>query len=148
MNEIVTKRIFDTDLSTVYRACTGPDHLKNWWGPHGFTNTFIEFDLRPGGKWKLVMHGDDGNDYPVEIIFEEIVPEKMLAFSYVLNHQIRVEIAFGDKGENSTAVNFKMIFYSKEEFAMLGAFMAEKNNENLDRLENELYKMKLKDVTE
>jgi uncharacterized protein YndB with AHSA1/START domain len=37
----------------VYQAWTNPNHLKNWWGPNGFTNTFNEFDLRPGGKGVL-----------------------------------------------------------------------------------------------
>lgn len=34
-------------------------HLKNWWGPDGFTNTFHEFNLRPNGKWILTMHGPE-----------------------------------------------------------------------------------------
>ena len=29
-------------------------------GPKGFTNTFQEFDLRPGGRWPFVVHGPNG----------------------------------------------------------------------------------------
>ena len=142
MNEVITKRIFDTGIATVYRAWTEPGHLKNWWGPHGFTNTFLEFDFRPGGKWRLVMHGPDGSDYQSEIVFEDIVPNKMLAFSYMDNHKIRVETTFEEAEKNSTLVCFKMIFYNEEEFAALNNFMAEKNEENFARLETELNKMK------
>lgn len=142
MNEVITKRSFDAGIQTVYRAWTEPEHLKNWWGPNGFTNTILEFDLRPGGKWKLVMHGPDGNDYNSEIVFEEIVPFKMLAFSYVSNHKIKVEATFEKEESDSTGVCFKMIFYNKEEFAALKNFMSEKNGENFDRLEMELNKMK------
>ncbi|MES2848613.1 MAG: SRPBCC domain-containing protein [Bacteroidota bacterium] len=143
MKEIVSKRLLDAGNDTVYRAWSDPGHLKNWWGPHGFTNTFTEFDLRPGGKWSLVMHGPDGKDYQSEIIFEDIVPGVMLAFSYVINHKIRVEAIFEAITQSKTLVCFKMIFYNEEEFANLKNFMAEKNEENLDRLENELSKMKL-----
>lgn len=51
--EIVTTRIINEPRDLVYAAWSDPDHLKNWWGPKGFTNTFTEFDLRPGGKWSL-----------------------------------------------------------------------------------------------
>ena len=46
---------------------------KQWWGPNGFTNTFHEFDLRPGGAWRFIMHGPDGTDYPNESVFVEVV---------------------------------------------------------------------------
>ncbi len=47
--EIVTTRVFDAPRERVFRAWTDPDHLAKWWGPKGFTNTFQEFDMRPGG---------------------------------------------------------------------------------------------------
>lgn len=142
MNEVVTTREFRVDLQTAYRAWTEPEHLQNWWGPHGFTNTFLEFDLRSGGKWRLVMHSPDGKDYNSEMLFEDIVPEKKLAFSYTINHKIRVETTFEETSSISTLVCFKMIFYNDEEFETLKNFMAEKNEENFDRLQLELQKMK------
>src|SRR5688500_8680230 len=44
LNEIVTTRIFSYPRQLVWNAWTNPDHLKNWWGPNGFTNTFHQFD--------------------------------------------------------------------------------------------------------
>ena len=61
--EIVTTRVFNAARELVFKAWTDPDHLVHWWGPKGFTNTFQEFDLRPGGIWRFVMHGPDGVDY-------------------------------------------------------------------------------------
>ena len=51
-------RVFDAPRERVFRAWTDPEHLKQWWGPKGFTNTFHEFDMRPGGHWRFVMHAD------------------------------------------------------------------------------------------
>ena len=54
--EIVSSRILNTPREIVYRAWSEPEHLKNWWGPAGFTNTFNEFDFKVGGKWNFIMH--------------------------------------------------------------------------------------------
>lgn len=55
----------------VYMARYNPEHLKNWWGPKGFTNTFQEFDVRPGGKWKFTMHGPKKGNYKIECEFSD-----------------------------------------------------------------------------
>ena len=33
--------------------------------------TFHTFELWPGGRWRFVMHGPDGTDYPNESGFRE-----------------------------------------------------------------------------
>lgn len=48
--EILTVREFDAPRERVFEAFTDPARLARWWGPKGFTNTFQEFDLRPGGR--------------------------------------------------------------------------------------------------
>ena len=57
---IVTSRVINAPRHLVFRAWTDPVSPARWWGPKGFTNTFHEFDLRPGGVWRFVMHGPDG----------------------------------------------------------------------------------------
>ena len=49
-SQIYSSRIIDAPIEKVYEAFANPSHLKNWWGPHGFTNTIHEFDLQPDGK--------------------------------------------------------------------------------------------------
>lgn len=65
--QIVSTRVFDFPRDLVFGAWTDPAHLAHWWGPKGFTNSFHEFDLRPGGNWRFVMHGPDGVDYRNQI---------------------------------------------------------------------------------
>ena len=69
--EFANSRVFDAPPERVFRAWTDPNHLAQWWGPKGFTNTFEEFDLRPGGPWRFVMHGPDGTDYKNHSVFGE-----------------------------------------------------------------------------
>ncbi len=48
-------------------------------GPNGFSTTIEVMDVRPGGRWKHVMHGPDGTDYPEWITWREIVPPERIA---------------------------------------------------------------------
>ena len=67
--EIITKRTISFPRNLVYSAWSDPEHLKKWWGPHGFTNTFEEFNFTPGGRWKFIMHGPDKGNYNNEAEF-------------------------------------------------------------------------------
>jgi uncharacterized protein YndB with AHSA1/START domain len=32
----------------LWKIWTDPEHIKEWWGPNGFTNTIHQFNLAPG----------------------------------------------------------------------------------------------------
>ena len=81
--EIISTRIINAPREKVYRAFANPQHLKNWWGPAGFTNTFYEFDFRAGGKWKFTMHAPDGANYENESEFVEIVENEKIVFNSI-----------------------------------------------------------------
>ena len=90
--EIVSIRNFTYSREQVFNAWTDPNRLKNWWGPKGFTNTFHEFDLRPGGKWSFIMHGpDDDSGYAVCIRS----PRWKRAALEIHNHKLIHEAMFG-----------------------------------------------------
>jgi len=80
--EIVVSRLLDAPRELVWRAWTDPQHVVHWWGPHGFTTTIERMEVRPGGVWKLVMHGPDGADYPNKSIFREVVEPERIVFSH------------------------------------------------------------------
>ncbi len=37
--EIKISRLLNAPVELVWEVWTNPEHLKNWWGPNGFTNT-------------------------------------------------------------------------------------------------------------
>jgi uncharacterized protein YndB with AHSA1/START domain len=80
---IVSTRLFYAPRRMVYRAFADPRHVAEWWGPHGFTTTVIEMDLRPGGKWRIVMCGPDGTNYPNEMTFTAVVPNERVELDLV-----------------------------------------------------------------
>ena len=74
--EIIISRTLNAPVELVWEAWTNPEHIANWWGPNGFTNTISRMDVKPDGEWDLVMHGPDGTDFKNRSIFREIVQHK------------------------------------------------------------------------
>src|SRR4051794_1280898 len=58
--EIAMRRVFDAPRALVFEACTRPEHVARWWGPLGSSLTVVEMDVRPGGAWRFVLRGPDG----------------------------------------------------------------------------------------
>ena len=80
--EIVMTRAFDAPRELVWNAWTDAKHIKQWWGPRGFTTTTHEMDVRPGGVWRFIRHGPDGTDYPNRIVYTEIVKPERLVYTH------------------------------------------------------------------
>jgi uncharacterized protein YndB with AHSA1/START domain len=76
--EIVIRREFDAPRSLLWDVWTRPEHIEKWWGPRGFSTKVTEMDFRAGGKWKYVMTGPDGMEYPVNGIFSEVTPPERI----------------------------------------------------------------------
>ncbi len=139
--EIVSSRIVHASRELLFSAWTDPNHLKNWWRPAGFTNTFNEFDLRPGGKWSFIMHGPDKGNYPNECEFIKIEKPSLIYWKRYSKPLFRVLVTFEEVSVGETKIIFRMIFDSEEECNKVKKFAVDKNEENFDRLETELIKM-------
>jgi uncharacterized protein YndB with AHSA1/START domain len=141
--EIVSSRIVNFSQELVFTAWTDPNHLKNWWGPKGFTNTFEEFDLRPGGRWKFVMHAQEQGNFQNECEFVKIEKPTEIAWIRLSKPLFNIVATFEKIADDQTKVVFRMVFNTADECAKLRPYVVDKNEENFDRLEDELDKMKV-----
>src|SRR5262249_6024906 len=82
--ELLLGRTFDAPRELVFKAWTDPKHLAQWWGPLGFTNPVCEADARPGGKWRIVMRGPDGGDFPHGGEYLEVTPYERIVMTNAL----------------------------------------------------------------
>ena len=77
-------RAFDAPRDLLWALFTEPHHVKQWWGPEGFTMPLYEADMRPGGKKLMHMQAPDGSVSPIEAVFEEVVPpERLVSFGVI-----------------------------------------------------------------
>ncbi|QBZ98181.1 hypothetical protein GS03_01686 [Flavobacterium sangjuense] len=140
-SEIVSTRTVNFPIELVFKAWSEPNHLKNWWGPKGFTNTFNEFDFRVGGKWSFIMHGPDKGNYVNEVEFIKIEKPTLIAWKRHSKPLFQILATFEELSNDSTKIVFKMLFNTVEECNKLKPYVVDKNEENFDKLEVVLAKM-------
>ncbi|MCD6063646.1 MAG: hypothetical protein K0R82_1557 [Flavipsychrobacter sp.] len=133
--EIVSSRVFHNSPDAVFQAWADPALLAKWWGPAGFTNTFYEFDPRPGGRWRFTMHGPDKGHYQNECVFLKIERPTLIAWDRISKPLFRVVATFDETDDGATQLVFRMQFASKGECDKIRGFAPAKNEENFDKLE-------------
>ena len=110
--EIMGARVFDAPRDLVWTMWTDPKHIAQWWGPRGFRNTIHEMDVRPGGHWRFIMHGPDGQDYQNHNVYVEVVRPERIVFDHVTGPLFRATATFEDLGNNKTRVTMRSVFES------------------------------------
>ena len=81
--EIVLTRVFDAPRELVFEAWTNPEHVRHWWGLRSQTMTLCEADVRPGGIWRYVTTGEDGQEVPFTGVYREITAPERLVYTEV-----------------------------------------------------------------
>ena len=82
--EFTITRVFDAPRQTVWRAWTDPDEAPYWLHPRGITTPReeVEFDVRPGGRYRYTMVAADGAAYPTAGTYREVSPFDRLVFTW------------------------------------------------------------------
>lgn len=141
--ELVITRFFDAPREMVWDAWTDPEQIVKWWGPHGFTLTVDEMDVRPGGVWKSTMHGPDGTEYLNDSVFTDVVKPQRIGYRLTAGRKrdggvqepMDVSWTFEARGR-TTKVTLRMLFETPEALErFVREYKAvEGGNETLDRL--------------
>lgn len=139
--ELVISRLLNAPRELVWKVWTNPEHIKNWWGPVGFTNTIFEMDVKPGGAWNLIMHGPDGTDYKNKSIYREVVKRERIVYDHVSGPKFQATITFEKQGDQ-TLLTWRMLFESAEQLnKVIKEFKADEGlKQNIVKLEAYLEK--------
>jgi len=87
--DLVLERIVDVSPALVWAAWTQPEHVKQWFTPRPWSTVECEIDLRPGGIFRTVMRSPEGQDFPNLGCYLELVPERKLVWTDVLEAGFR-----------------------------------------------------------
>lgn len=136
--EILNTRVFAASQEDLFNAFADPQQLKHWWGPDGFTNSIPEFDLRPGGKWRIVMTASDGTDFDNHCTFEDVLAPKRISYVHHLPMHVFTMTMTFEQEAGGTRLTWRMLFDPTEENLQLEKFLAAANEQNFDRLDNHL----------
>jgi uncharacterized protein YndB with AHSA1/START domain len=134
--EVDFVRTFDAPRELVWRACTDPDQIAQWWGPAGMhtPRESVEMDVRPGGVFRLTMVMDaTGAEFPSDMHFTEVVEPERLCYAWEGQRGLgagAVTVTFRDLGGKTELTNH-FAGYSTD---VIEGFMRQGTNEQLDKL--------------
>jgi uncharacterized protein YndB with AHSA1/START domain len=82
--DLVLERTIGVPPALVWEAWTKPEHLRHWFTPKPWTVAHCEVDLRPGGIFRTVMRGPDGEEHDAAGCYLEVVPQRRLTWTDAL----------------------------------------------------------------
>lgn len=142
--EIVMTRVFNAPRELVFKVWTDPNLIPQWWGPRSLTTTVDKMDVRPGGLWRFVQQGPDGNEYAFNGVYREIAPPERIVSTFEFEGMpghVSVETVTFEEHEGKTRVTGQSLFQSVEDRdGMLKSGMEEGAAETWHRFEELLAK--------
>ena len=78
---LVIDRVFKASPERVFEAFTDTAQLAQWYGPEGMRTEVFENEVRPGGRYSLVMRSDE-DEHHLSGAYEEIDPPKKLVMTW------------------------------------------------------------------
>jgi uncharacterized protein YndB with AHSA1/START domain len=140
--EIRMTRTFNAPRELIFKAYSSCEHLKHWWGPRKYELASCEMEFRPGGKYRFVHKGPDGEEHGFRGEYREIVePERIVStFEWEgLPGHISVDTLTLTEENGVTTYTTNTVFDSKEDRdGMLQSGMEGGANESMERLDEYL----------
>jgi len=144
--EIQMTRLFDAPRELIFEAYTSCEHLARWWGPRKYELSSCKMDFRPGGKYRFVHSGPDGEEHGFRGEYREIVePERIVStFEWEgLPGHISIDTLTLTEENGKTRYTIVSLFDSVEDRdGMLQSGMEGGANESMERLDELLQQMK------
>jgi uncharacterized protein YndB with AHSA1/START domain len=146
--EILIMREFDAPREIVFKACTDPTLIPQWWGPRYLSTEVDTMDVRPGGQWRFINRDAEGKAYAFHGVYHEVLaPERIIdTFEFeglpekghVTLETMKLEELPGGRTRLTTQSVFQSV---ADRDGMLQSGMEEGVNDTYDRLAELLKKM-------
>ena len=144
--EIQMTRTFNAPRELVFRAMTEPGLIARWWGSRRSTTVIEKLELRPGGQYRFLSRGEDGEEYAFRGEVREVVPPERFAWTFEFEGMpglICLDTHTLEEHDGRTTVTTTTLFDSKEERdGMLSTDMEEGAAESYDCLEELLAELR------
>ncbi len=80
-HELVLTRVVPVPRAAIYRAWTDPELLAAFFVPRPWSIAAVDIDPRPGGRWNTTMRSPEGEEFPNEGVYLELVPDTRIVFT-------------------------------------------------------------------
>lgn len=87
--DLVLEREVDVSPAEIWQAWTTPEHLKTWFCPRPWKTVACHIDLRPGGAFRTTIQSPEGQNFPNNGCYLEIIPDQKLSWTNALQADFR-----------------------------------------------------------
>src|SRR5437764_14842879 len=147
--EILITREFDAPRELVFKACTDPKLITQWWGPRYLTTEVDKLDLRPGGQWRFLNRDAQGNTYGFHGVYHEVLAPQRIIDTFEFEglpetgHVTLETLKLEELPGGRTRMTVQSVFQSvADRDATLQSGMESGINDTYNRLEELLEKLK------
>jgi uncharacterized protein YndB with AHSA1/START domain len=82
--DLVLERVIDVAPQLVFDAWTKPEHVMKWFMPKPWKTIKCDNDLRPGGRFNVVMQSPEGEEFPYDGCYLEVAAPHRLVWTSAL----------------------------------------------------------------
>lgn len=86
-NTLVITRTLPARPEWVFEAFTRGEIAKQWMSPGTYAVPEVEIDARVGGSYRIVMEGPEDQTYSPSGVYEEVVPNEKLVYTWKWAHE-------------------------------------------------------------
>jgi uncharacterized protein YndB with AHSA1/START domain len=148
-------RDFKVSRELIFDAWTDPNHLSQWWGPHGFKTLVCQWEPRSGTDIYLIMRSMGGVEYPVGGRFVDAAYPYRLAFTtglidrkeelmFELSHQVNLEAT---KNRTRLEIRSELVKTRSPESGKYIQSFEESMKQSLERLDECLSDLSRREIT-
>jgi uncharacterized protein YndB with AHSA1/START domain len=83
------ERVVDVAKEAVWKAWTDPRHIVRWFTPAPWKTIDCAIDLHPGGRFYTVMQSPEGDAFPNEACYLDVLEHRRLVWTDALSRGFR-----------------------------------------------------------
>ena len=144
---ILMTRMLDGPRELVWKCMTEKEHFSRWWGPRKYSNEITDFDVRVGGRWRVIQRDPKGDEFIFTGVFREITRPERLVWTFGMENMFEgMEVVetyiledFGGRTRYTAISRFDRM---EDRDGMAASDMEWGAGESMDRLEELLGELK------
>jgi uncharacterized protein YndB with AHSA1/START domain len=115
------ERLIPSPPELLFALFVEPEQLIRWWAPDGYEAAVDVLDVRPSGRWRMILNRADGARLVNSGVYRVIEPPRRLAFTFAWEdpngtrgHETDVTMSFEPAPGGTRLVLTQRSFESKQ----------------------------------
>jgi uncharacterized protein YndB with AHSA1/START domain len=115
------ERLIASPPEDLFALWVEPENLLKWWAPDGFEAAVGGLDIRPGGRWRMMLRRPDGGVVATSGVYRIVEPPRHLVFTWAWensagarSHETEVAVSFEPAPGGTRLVLVQQHFESRQ----------------------------------